>query len=175
MQKTFSYDVFDTAITRQLAHHSHIHWVTELKSKELGLNLPAHMPWADIRIRSEAEVRQFHESGEVTLDEIYRYISDKYNVDSSIARSLMSIELNSELFFVSKIRHVFNKYITDRVKGRQIFLSDMYLSSDFIRKMTMKAGYESAEVITSGDARRVQRQGHDQLLAGIGTDRGNHE
>jgi predicted HAD superfamily hydrolase len=125
-----SFDVFDTLLLRPYVTPDDLFRHMELHFRRKG--------FADERIRAERTSRS-KIYGEVTLDEIYGEIDDKF-------KDLKDHELMFErqvLLPNPEMKKVFD--IAKNSGKRIVILSDMYLSSDFVSEVLAKNGYEGYE------------------------------
>lgn len=143
----YSFDVFDTVITRTTATPF---GVFVLIQKELNSAAEFEDISIDLRenfalIRSHAEElarNRIQRDGieDVTLDEIYEYIAMRGELKREELERIKILEIKMELeCSVPIISNI--AYIKELLKeGKKVaFISDMYLSKDNIRKMLIKA------------------------------------
>lgn len=129
-----SFDIFDTALNRIVEKPEDVFTIMAL---EMG-----HNDFLDIRKRAEVFAREqkekSEETREVNLDEIYRILESYYGIDSKWKKR--EIELELELSVPNPyIYEVYRKLVSN---GKQIiFISDMYLPSEIIKKLLHKNGY----------------------------------
>jgi predicted HAD superfamily hydrolase len=144
-RKYYSFDVFDTVISRITATPVGIFSLIQHKLHQI--NYPIDLPdellkkFAEIRISAEQTVRKNSTNEEITLDEIYRYIGFTYRISEDDVKKLIEIEKNVEIQSVFGIPSVIGKINELREKGNKIiFLSDSYLPYDIIHQMLESVG-----------------------------------
>lgn len=141
--KLFSFDIFDTLISRDVAKPQDI-WV--LMQVKLGQSDPVQLPidlvhdFKNIRCQAEALANQSTIENEITLDLIYAEVVKMHpEVEQAKWKSVQSLEEQLEL------DHCYGIYQNvERVKelvnsqARVVLISDMYLSSRVIHGMLTK-------------------------------------
>jgi HAD superfamily hydrolase (TIGR01549 family) len=106
------------------------------------------------RVDSEQESRIISNNNETNLDFIYAKLNDKLiekEIDFKL-EIIKRLELNLEKRFL--IQNPFMKSIYDyciKNKKQIFFISDMYLPSDFIRKVLVSSGYDQFKLYVSCD------------------------
>lgn len=134
----YSYDIFDTLITRKTYTPKGINIIMQNKLQDNPSDCKfLHNNYSDIRTESEIKARNFHQllgDEEVTLDEIFESMNDYGNFINLGLLKEMEIDIE-------------NKYVVpitqriDEVKkliesgNKVILISDMYLSENIIRKI----------------------------------------
>ena len=147
MQNFYSFDIFDTLITRRTASPAGIF---ALMQKELLKNLlystiPSFLKNNFCLIRKEAESfarkNKFETTGaqDITFEDIYAEIANNYMLTELQTRQLMRLEINTELANlvaipknIVKLRRLVNQ------EERVVLISDMYHSSETIRQFLIK-------------------------------------
>lgn len=135
MKKIYSFDIFDTLLTRCYSRpvdlfHSMAH---ELNTRNIATMSPNE--WVQLRISAESEARNAAISEEITLSEIYRLICKKLQISEEVREKMEQIEIELELSSLKGIKPHVNKLKSLRKDGHKvIFISDMYLPSEVIKK-----------------------------------------
>ena len=129
-----SFDVFDTAIFRKVEKPID---VFVLMSGEMGLN-----DFADIRKKAEQFARNIKEktegTREITLKDIYDVLEKRF----AIEKKWMSREIELELEVSMPNEYIKRVYTRLVELGKTIvFMTDMYLPMDVIKKLLEKNGY----------------------------------
>lgn len=151
-----SFDVFDTLIQRPFFYPSDLF---QLLSEELNRNLSSYVNFKMIRQSAEEAVRQEQHLNhpsveEITLDQIYDYISSHYSFSQEMIHAMKSKELEMELRYC-ETRQAGKDLMDFALEcGKEVIIcSDMYLSKAFIAKILAKNGivgyshlYVSSEV-----------------------------
>lgn len=146
-----SFDVFDTLLLRPVLNPDDIfHILTQKVNKFLGSR--HFIDFHQIRTEAERECRQRlgldSPREDITLDEIYNYIVEKFSIGAEDAKKIKEFELEAEykLSFPRKLGRELYDLAVQRGK-RIICISDMYLPATFIEKLLAKNGYDKHEKI----------------------------
>ena len=143
MANIFSFDVFDTSITRILARPQDLFLLIAYDSDFQSIDSPEALKrsFHPIRVKCEIMARIDKGKGEITLRDIYRQMVDRYNIRGATAKKIMDLEIEMEKKAVRPIAWTIDRINKLRNKGAKIvFISDMYLPSDVIRQMLEKVG-----------------------------------
>ncbi|MBU9411744.1 class I SAM-dependent methyltransferase [Burkholderia multivorans] len=147
-----SFDIFDTALVRQVAHPTSVFDIVEHKVESLLRN--ANGRFADLRYWAEREARARASkkglSHEITFDDIYAVLGEKLELDDFEVRALQQAELDEERRVLKANPRVLKwaKHAIDK-KKKVIFVSDMYLPSTFLEEVLGAQGYVSPKVHVS--------------------------
>lgn len=138
-----SFDVFDTLLFRPVARPVDLFWFLELDNEIFDFK--------KLRITAELQARKIVSSrnGEVTLRDIYIQFNKlhKCSVDDMVRAEE---ELEVKLCYGNPCAIKLYEYA--KKAGKKIIVtSDMYLSSDVIRKMLVKNGIDVDEIYVSGE------------------------
>jgi FMN phosphatase YigB (HAD superfamily) len=143
MNRASSFDVFDTILTRQIGspEASFLLLGNQLKKR----SLIACTAEAFARIRSTAEHRAFGNAGGldscVNLDKIYEEVGFVLRLSVEERRQLLEIELSLEQFLLEPVPAAVAILDQARKRGdRILFLSDMYIGTEFIQKLLTSYG-----------------------------------
>lgn len=145
-KEVISFDFFDTLFERPFANPS-----------DLFLYMEEHYHCNDFaiaRIEAERKARQ-HIAGdrEVTLDEIYQSLDQKYFF-------LKEIELNLELKFIRPVQEKIELLdLAIKKNKRVIIISDMYLPIDFFHAVLSRYSIPVHKVFLSCDYKKNKRNG----------------
>ncbi|MGF1585749.1 MAG: hypothetical protein ACFCUM_10530 [Bacteroidales bacterium] len=126
-----SFDIFDTLIIRPYIKpkdvFQHIERILKLKN------------FANKRTQAELKARRKTEANEITFDEIYQNIGDKY-------KKACQFEIDFEKRICHKNPEIYAiyKYAVEQQK-RIIFVSDMYLPEHVIKDILQSTGYDKYE------------------------------
>lgn len=123
-----SFDIFDTLLSRPFNQPTDLFLLIEKEKSIEG--------FASERIKAEQRAREEHkEQADVTLEQIYDTISEKY-------KHLKEDELSYEYDFLYPKPEGKLLYEAAVSQGKKIIAtSDMYLPSDFLNKVLKKNGY----------------------------------
>lgn len=141
-----SFDVFDTLVCRPLWNPTDLFELMDTEFNKL-INSTSYVSFKEIRVESESGCREqfkfiYPTLEDITIDDIYVYMNEKYNFGSEICEQLKELEIKLEL-----------KYCTTRNYGKELFelakeagkkvliISDMYLTKEIIENILKKNGY----------------------------------
>ena len=135
-----TFDVFDTLITRCVLKPADVFLVVEAEAKQAGLltkNFSIN--------RYQAEQAAYEKYGEsANFQHIYEILHDRFDYTKLQCDVLKSLELEAELNLATPRMAVRELVLNLLAVGKRIVLcSDMYLSSDIIRKILVQCGYPS--------------------------------
>lgn len=168
--KIYSFDVFDTVITRTTALP---YGIFALMQKELfglekysGISEDFKRNFPSIRIHAEELARYCVQRGgieDVTFDEIYEYVAMRCDLSDDELKQIKELEIEIELRNVHGISEnveKIKKYLAE--KKRVVFISDMYLPKDVIRQMLSAADSILADVplYVSNEYRKIKYTGN---------------
>jgi FMN phosphatase YigB (HAD superfamily) len=130
----YSFDIFDTILYRTVPNSIDIFLLMEEKSKVKTL-WKSDESFAEARRKAEFWLRR-KTTTEISIEEIYKNIGQKYNLSSDVQEQLIKLELETEkensflhTKAVNKIKDLFNR-------GEQvILLSDMYWHENEVRDL----------------------------------------
>lgn len=129
---TFSFDVFDTLIERDVCLPSDLF---EVVGDDLGLD---KAKYRQDRMREEHELRPKHKRGEITLEQICQELAKAYPCS---AEQLEDAENRAELDACRAKRSIASFYRKCKDHGKKVYIiSDMYLSREQIFGMLNKCG-----------------------------------
>lgn len=145
--RLISFDVFDTLITRSVAHPFFVfRKIQEELQEEKFANLPRHLRdnFYQLRIHAE-ELARFHflrhDWEEVTLSDIYRALALIGEMKEEAIAELMNLEVQTEQSFMlarTEWIDLLKKYLHQG--KRCVLISDMYLSEKVIRTLLQEIG-----------------------------------
>lgn len=168
--KLYSFDVFDTLITRKTATPFGIFAMVkkeiEENDKEFA-NLPLYLKENFAQIRAEVELcaaLEGRKEGNVSVDieYIYKVMSRIYGLNSDIAHKLCAMEIEKEMELsipimenIEKIKELY------RENKRVVLISDMYLNEKYIRNMLARYDslFENITIYVSCDCNKLKSDG----------------
>lgn len=146
----YSFDIFDTLISRKVLEPKGIFYYVQEKMWEKGgfpLSLTQNYP--SVRHTAEFNIREYYRKTvmdrasdrlEITFDEIFDRIAEVYHLSCDQTEYLKKWELEAELDNVIPLNDQVKLVKEFIEKGEKVCLiSDMYLSKEFIVKMLKKA------------------------------------
>ncbi len=157
-----SFDIFDTLLMRPFRHPTDLYDFIESDAR-LITNIP-HLNFK--RERKNAEKAAFENAieaglGEITLEEIYEIIAENLNLSDDARGKLMHLEMQTEYDLLYPRKSGYRAYLEAKQLGKKIiFVSDMYLSVEFLAKVLEKNGYgEYAKLYVSSEHRVKKHSG----------------
>ncbi|MDY0403614.1 hypothetical protein [Sulfurovum sp.] len=166
-----SFDVFDTLISRQVYHHSHVFKLIEEEANTLlrSFNIEPMIYGGFINIRKKAAKRAHNNAKnkgyeEYTLSEAYRELRLLTGISKEEELKLKKLELEFEKR-ISTPRKIGQELFQHAVNLNKkiIFTSDMYLEKDFIELLLKKAGYDNkyvSNLFVSSETRTLKKTGN---------------
>ena len=162
--KYYSYDIFDTCLVRACGRPEFVFDI--LASRILGntTDITQRMDFSEIRRKAESQAIIKHRTNEiedVTIDEIYNEcdFSSLTDISNSIIKNT-ELEIEHELLV--PVETIKEQITEQRSHGAKIlFLSDMYLPSDFIRDILKEKGFfcDKDEIYVSSQYRKKKSTG----------------
>ena len=157
-----SFDMFDTLVVRPFFVPSDMFRLLN-KTFIKMFNQMKTIDFSKIRIESEQEVRNINYRkgiNEVTLDEIYCYISEMYNLDLNKLNKIKEKEIEMEIHFCKRRNSGYELYsLAKFLKKKVILASDIYLPKEVIIKILNKNGYEFDEYYVSSELLNTKSDG----------------
>ena len=141
-----SLDIFDTCLTRSFSEPSDL--FLELGKRSLGDGLHSLKPaeFRDHRVQAESKARSLVESSEVTLADIYKELGARLSWDQDRQAVAMRLEESIESESLRGVSAIRSAVAELRAQVPQIaFISDMYLSSEFLKSLLIREGFWSDE------------------------------
>lgn len=164
--KLYSFDIFDTLITRKTATPLGIFLLMQDKLKSYDIDKHVKNNFYYIRIETERYLRRYFcnpENEDITLSLIYDLIANNYNLSEKEKNTLMDLEIELEYENSVPIYNNIN-LIEELVKknNKVILISDMYLSTDVIRNMLLKHSnvFEKIKIYVSSDLKKSKSTGN---------------
>ncbi len=166
----YSFDVFDTLITRMTATPQGVFYVmqnrlqTEQKYEKISLFIKTN--YAELRINAEVLARrnyQVEDIEDVTLNEIYNAFEITGCLGADERRLLMELEEETEWICSVGIQKNIN-YLKELLKSGEkvVLISDMYLGKSIIRKLLVKADpiFENLPLYVSSEYKKSKVSGN---------------
>ncbi len=135
----YSFDVFDTSLTRIWARPTHLFWELGYQLKKDNLIQISPDSWSQLRIEAERAARENIPTGEVTLEEIYKQLSSSFNWSNDEVAKALQKEIEIELSSLRPVPATLKKIQSlHQANNRIIYISDMYLPEEVIRNFLEK-------------------------------------
>jgi HAD superfamily hydrolase (TIGR01549 family) len=151
--KAISFDIFDTLIRRPVEKPADL--FRFLDAKALQLTDGIAVDFGRTRSMCEVETRKRLEGikDEITLDAIYDTLAAYYDLSEDQVAALKKAEIDIEIAAAQERPFGRRLYDIARESGRPVYLiSDMYLSTNVISQMLVRAGYNDVnEMFVSSD------------------------
>lgn len=132
--EVYSFDIFDTLITRRVVTPHCIFDILQNSNKVKDLRI---LDFKKKRIDAEFQLRRSKDFKiEVSIIEIYRCLVESCNLDYAHLQELVDLECKVEKLFIVGIPTGRNLVNELRARGKKIcYLSDIYHSKEFIREL----------------------------------------
>ena len=166
-----SFDIFDTLLHRRVLAPVDVFELVRLRAFEDPRSLLNHQSldnFVETRMLAEAKARTLRVAehggeGEITFDEIYDQWLQETGAARDLADWLKTLELDCETRVLYASVEGKALYDAARAAGCAIlFVSDMYLSANFLRDTLETEGFDGAEgypLYVSGEARLSKHSG----------------
>ncbi len=159
----FSFDVFDTVLGRILLSPKDVFLLMQVRLDNIRPALPHRLMrsfWG-IRVWSEFSVRNSSSKEDITLADIYRDLSKRYSLNRDQELQLTKLELDIERAVLVPMDGAVELVAEARRHGKIVFVSDMYLPSDFISQILRKFNLlrNDEQVYVSGEKGVSKRSG----------------
>lgn len=154
-----SFDIFDTLLMRPFRHPTDLYDFIEPQARAIS-GIP-HLSFK--RERKKAEKIAFEQAiatglGEITLEEIYTVLADNLGLSADSREKLMQLEMQSEYDLLYPRKSGYRAYLEAKQLGKKIiFVSDMYLSAEFLAKVLDKNGYGEYDKLYVSSEHRVKK------------------
>lgn len=162
----FSFDIFDTLLTRRTAVYDGIFYIIQNYIRDSSEEFSDYMKnnFYRLRVQSELFARRRYCKGDVediTLLQIYQTMSLLGIIENSQILTLKKIEEEIEVENILGIKENIElvKELVSRGE-RVVAISDMYLSSDVIRRMFRKAGLPDIPLYISSETKQCKWTGN---------------
>lgn len=161
MKHVWSFDVYDTVITRNVFRPDELFLLIGQQLIEQGVWYNSVEQWRDLRITAERNARKDFVKGlceEITLDQIYNKIRTTTN--GALARVAQKLELQFELENVIGITEIIQRIHKLVNQGEHVcYVSDMYLPKSFVAKCLIKVGAPECNLFVSSEVGKTKATG----------------
>lgn len=149
MTKLYSFDLFDTLVTRRVQHPQDVFLCIEATGKVVYRSgLFKLIPFRKLRILSEKIVRKFSKKEDINIYQIYNFIGFFVKNSDEILDLEVSIEYKA-LYPISKYVELINSYVE---QGERVCItSDMYLSKQIILEILSRNNIKVKDVYVSSE------------------------
>lgn len=159
----YSFDIFDTLITRNTISPYGIFLIMQEQIKKKNTQseyLSNH--FAELRFKAEKNARDFADSTEISLKDIYIELSKMSYLTDEEIQQLMSFEVQTEIDCAVEIKSNVKKVLELYEKGDTVVLiSDMYLSASDIKRILIKIHplFDKLKIYVSSEYHCTKREG----------------
>jgi FMN phosphatase YigB (HAD superfamily) len=159
---SLSLDLFDTTLIRRSSNRELFRRLGERAAaewKDWTLNAVEFARWRQV---SEERANRAYGSCKFMLDAVYNQFSKGYTISPARKKRLMAMELELEAEHLLVVPAMRNRIEAEHAEGRAVlFLSDMYLPSDWLREVLTKHGlWKHGDILyVSGEARASKSKG----------------
>ncbi|NQY15080.1 MAG: hypothetical protein HRT81_14640 [Henriciella sp.] len=159
---SLSLDLFDTTLIRRSSNRELFRRLGERAAAEWidwKLDPVEFARWRQV---SEERANRAHGSCQFMLDAVYDQFSKGYEITRAQKKRLMAMELELEAEHLLVVPAMRNRIEVEHEEGRAVlFLSDMYLPSDWLRGVLTKHGlWKHGDILyVSGEAQASKSQG----------------
>ena len=142
--KLISFDIFDTLLVRPSCFPTDIFYLLDGEAKEILHD--NSIDFYSIRLRAEAEAKEElaknnHSNGEITLTQIYDFISRKYNVEKTSIQKLIEAEIKLEADILRVRKPIIEIYREALSSGKKVVLtSDFYFEKENLEIILKSVG-----------------------------------
>lgn len=163
--KYISFDIFDTLLVRPFLMPSDLFVLLNHTYNEL-LEQQDFVDFAKIRVNAECYARQnlrtiYPQFEEITLDEIYRTIHERYVIPEDICCILKGREIELEKKYCKARSKIKELYEFALACGKEIIcISDMYLPQDVVANILSENGYDINKIYLSSKYRVTKSTGN---------------
>lgn len=163
----YSYDIFDTVLTRRTANPHGIFAIMQDKLKSSKDDIPTEVRenFYELRIQGERLARYSYCKGnceEITLAQIYQTMNTTRMLTDSMVEELIGLECETEIENIIPVPVIVKK-IQEHLKKKEdvIFISDMYLDKEVVYQLLEKADeqFRNIPLYLSSDIGKTKRSG----------------
>ncbi len=155
--KVVSFDIFDTLVLRPFLDPSDLYYFLDLYYSQIT-NKNQMIDFSKIRFKAEQFARRESKDEDITIDEIYQLISERFNIEKDIVDKMCAKEKDLEVQFCNRRHSIYEIYQLANYVGKEIIIvSDMYLDVETIKRILSKNGYDKhSKLYVSSDTRKLK-------------------
>lgn len=133
MTLIYSFDVFDTLLTRWIGNPMQIFRIYADRAVQRGLIDIQPSVLYQARVNADRRARLFTHQIEASLSQIYRELANELELNDDIASKLQQLELEIETEYLIPIPPAYEMLMqARRSHPHVVYISDMYLPSEFM-------------------------------------------
>lgn len=165
----YSFDVFDTLITRKTATPKGIFAIIQkkLQSYDVYNSFPSNIiaNFYILRVQSEQylkAIKRLENTVEITLDEIYDFWAKNFGLSKQERDILLNLEIQTEKENLIPIEQNLNILKNLISKGKNVILiSDIYLNAPYLKDIlnSVDSVFNSIELYCSADIKKTKQVG----------------
>ncbi len=134
--KMYSFDVFDTLITRRTSTPRGVFLLMQKKKAKISAYKDASESFAELRYEAEHNAEKFYSDKEIDIYDIYSVLAERLHLEDNQIEELIELEISTEIeCVIPRTEYIDLVKSKVRDKERVILISDMYLKSDHIRRI----------------------------------------
>lgn len=155
-----SFDIFDTLVVRPFLTPTDLfNLLSEYANEIIGLK--DIVKFKDLRIDAESQVRKISSREEISIDEIYEFMSLSGTYTIEQLNKIKNYEKELEIRYCSCRQFVKSLYeLACYLQKRVIAISDMYLDKETLTKILEKSGFNQLEdIFVSSEYRQTKWSG----------------
>ena len=165
-ENVYSFDIYDTLITRKVAEPIAIFGLVQKKIQNLDLSNFIIDNFIKIRQETEYYCQErnvfLNNRYDCTIDEIYELIQNNYLLSVEDIEKIKQIEIQEEIDNVLPIIENINRVKKIIAEGEKVILiSDMYFGADILRKILVNIDeiFNNIEIFSSADTGKRKSNG----------------
>ena len=164
----YSFDIFDTIVTRHVAVPKGISAIMQEKLiKNLDFLIDFSANFYAIRVEAEKYIRDYYKNkfgyDDITFDEIYKHIQEKHSLSDNQIKCLQDTEFDLELENIIGIEENILKIKKLLNEGKRVILvSDMYYSPEQLHIILSKVDnvFDNIKIYVSSQYRKSKFYGN---------------
>jgi predicted HAD superfamily hydrolase len=139
MPPSYTFDLFDTLVTRRCLRPEHLFWDVAARLQRNGLLDAPIESFFSARIAADTEARRRIHVEEITLDQIYDVLAEKYSWTDEKKHAAIQIEIESEKSAVIPIAEIAACWKL-RDDAEKAIISDTYLDTQSLMGLLRECG-----------------------------------
>lgn len=161
--KVVSFDVFDTLVTRPFLKPADLFAFLDCKLRD-SLNLVDAEAFSKLRVRAELIAREIawkqYKRNEVTLQDIYDVLINKYHFDRKVAHDISELECSTEISLAQPRNSIIELLNLAQYLGKKVLcISDMYLPEDTVKSILSRCGVVNCDLKVSSQNMKTKSSG----------------
>ncbi|SES09957.1 hypothetical protein [Salipaludibacillus aurantiacus] len=153
----YSYDLFDTLVTRKTLKPTDIFFILEKKLKEVNA-IDDSINFFDLRVEAEIQARKLSPYEEINIYDIYQELNKVLNFSKEKILEIIRVEYEIEFKNLIPIQENSNLILTKR---EPVIITDTYFEQHFIEKIiTQVVGITNYTLFVSSELRLTKKSGN---------------